>query len=137
MLLMPAPVPCMNHYAVECNDADAIGRLGMEVVGERPEASVFGVGRHIIGSNIFWYLLDPAGGMFELFTDMDQITDDELWAAQHKRLTDAATPLASVSVTPAAAGTTSAGFAGGGGHLHPDVERLLANIDRMFQKLNP
>jgi catechol 2,3-dioxygenase-like lactoylglutathione lyase family enzyme len=85
MLLMPAPVPCMNHYAVECNDADAIGRLGMEVVGERPEASVFGVGRHIVGSNIFWYLLDPAGGMFELFTDMDQITDDELWAAQECR----------------------------------------------------
>ena len=85
LLLLPAPVPCMNHYAVECNDADAIGRLGMEVVGERPDASVFGVGRHIIGSNIFWYLLDPAGGMFELFTDMDQITDDELWDAQECR----------------------------------------------------
>jgi len=47
-------------------------------------------------------------------------------------LTDPATPPAGASVKPAAPAS-----AGGGGHLHPDVERLLANIDRMFQKLNP
>jgi hypothetical protein len=41
-------------------------------------------------------------------------------------------PPSGASVTPAAPAS-----AGGGGHLHPDVERLLANIDRMFQKLNP
>ena len=43
-------------------------------------------------------------------------------------------PPSGASVTPAAPALTGAG---GGGHLHPDVERLLANIDRMFQKLNP
>ena len=69
--------------------------------------------------------------------DRDVWEPDELWAAEHQRLTDAATPLACVSVTPAAAGNTSAVLAGGGGHLRPDVERLLANIDRMFNKLNP
>ena len=51
-----------------------------------------------------------------------------------RNLTDPATPPAGASVTPAAPALTGAG---GGGHLHPDVERLLANIDRMFQKLNP
>ena len=84
MLLMPAPVPCVNHYAVEMNDIDAIGLAGMDVVGEQPESSVYGIGRHVLGSNLFWYLLDPAGGMFELFSDMDQIVDDEAWDAQEQ-----------------------------------------------------
>ena len=85
MLLMPAPVPCMNHYAVEMDDVDAIGLAGMRVVAERPESSVYGIGRHVLGANLFWYLLDPQGGMFELFADMDQITDDDLWAADEYR----------------------------------------------------
>jgi catechol 2,3-dioxygenase-like lactoylglutathione lyase family enzyme len=85
MLLMPAPVPCMNHYAVEMDDVDAIGLAGMRVVSERPESSVYGIGRHVLGANLFWYLLDPQGGMFELFADMDQITDDEAWAADEYR----------------------------------------------------
>ena len=67
------------------NDIDAIGRTGMEVVGERPDSSIYGIGRHVLGSNLFWYLLDPAGGMFELFADMDQIVDDGLWAAEQRR----------------------------------------------------
>jgi len=85
LLLMPAPVPCMNHYAVEMDDVDAIGLAGMQVVAERPESSIYGVGRHVLGANLFWYLLDPQGGMFELFADMDQITDDELWEAEELR----------------------------------------------------
>jgi hypothetical protein len=78
--------------------------------------------------------MDTTNWLADVEADHDSWAPDELWAAQHKRLTDAATPLASVSVTPAAPTPASAG---GGGHLHPDVERLLANIDRMFQKLNP
>jgi len=85
LLLMPAPVPCMNHYAVEMDDVDAIGLAGMQVVGAHPEASVYGIGRHVLGANLFWYLLDPQGGMFELFADMDQILDDEAWAAAEYR----------------------------------------------------
>ena len=38
-----------------------------------------GLGRHYLGSNVFWYLRDPAGNMFELFCDMDQIFDDDAW----------------------------------------------------------
>ena len=85
LLLMPAPVPCLNHYAVEMDDVDAIGQAGMRVVAGDPGASVYGVGRHVLGANLFWYLLDPAGGMFELFADMDQITDDERWASEELR----------------------------------------------------
>ena len=85
LLLMPSPVPCMNHYAVEMDDVDAIGIAGMQVVRDRPESSIYGIGRHVLGANLFWYLLDPAGGMFELFSDMDQITDDEAWEANERR----------------------------------------------------
>jgi len=85
LLLMPAPVPCLNHYAVEMDDVDAIGLAGMRVVAERPESSVYGIGRHVLGANLFWYLLDPQGGMFELFADMDQITDDDGWEAGEYR----------------------------------------------------
>jgi len=85
LLILPAPIPCMNHYALEMDDIDAIGLRGFDVVHERPDASVYGVGRHIVGSNVFWYLLDPAGGMFEFFTDMDQITNDDQWDAELRR----------------------------------------------------
>ena len=85
LLILPSPVPCMNHYALEMDDIDAIGLRGFDVVHERPDASVYGVGRHIVGSNVFWYLLDPAGGMFEFFTDMDQITNDDQWDEELRR----------------------------------------------------
>jgi catechol 2,3-dioxygenase-like lactoylglutathione lyase family enzyme len=85
LLILPAPVPCMNHYALEMDDIDAIGLRGFDVVHERPDASVYGIGRHVVGSNVFWYLLDPAGGMFEFFTDMDQITNDDEWDSELRR----------------------------------------------------
>ena len=85
LLILPAPVACMNHYAIEMDDVDGVGLRGAEVVGERNDASIYGIGRHVVGSNIFWYLLDPSGGMFELFTDMDQITDDDRWDREIRR----------------------------------------------------
>ncbi len=85
LLLAPSPVPCLNHYALELDDVDAIGLTGAKVLAERPDAGVVGIGRHVVGANLFWYLLDPAGGMFELFADMDQITDDERWEAETRR----------------------------------------------------
>ena len=85
MLLAPSNVPVLNHYAMEMDDVDAIGLAGSKIVAERPDCSVAGLGRHVVGANMFWYLLDPAGGMFELYTDMDQIHDDDAWAAQQFR----------------------------------------------------
>ena len=40
---------------------------------------ISGPGRHQIGGNIFWYMLDPAGNFFEFFADMDLIIDDDTW----------------------------------------------------------
>lgn len=79
LLIHKAPVGYLNHYALEMDDIDAIYRRGSMIVAERPEADVTGLGRHFLGSNVFWYLRDPSGNMFELFCDMDQIVDDEAW----------------------------------------------------------
>jgi catechol 2,3-dioxygenase-like lactoylglutathione lyase family enzyme len=85
LLIQPAPISYLNHYALEMDDVDAIGAAGTAVLRERPGADVVGVGRHVLGSNLFWYLFDPAGNMFEFFADMDQITDDAAWERDHRR----------------------------------------------------
>jgi hypothetical protein len=84
-LLQPSTTSYLNHYAMEMDDIDAIGAAGQAVLAERDDASVVGIGRHFLGSNMFWYLTDPAGNMFEFFTDIDQIVDDEAWERDHLR----------------------------------------------------
>lgn len=83
LLIAPGPTGHLNHYAFEVDDIDAIGKAGTAVVAEREDASVVGVGRHNLGANLFWYLTDPSGTMFEFFADMDQIVDDEVWERDH------------------------------------------------------
>jgi catechol 2,3-dioxygenase-like lactoylglutathione lyase family enzyme len=85
LLIQPAPTSYINHYAMEMDDIDAIGKAGQAVLAERAEANVVGVGRHFLGSNVFWYLTDPSGTMFEFFSDIDQIVDDEAWERDHCR----------------------------------------------------
>jgi len=41
---------------------------------------VWGLGRHHIGSNFFWYLRDPAGNFSEYYSDLDCIVSDALWS---------------------------------------------------------
>ena len=79
LLIQPCTVSHLNHYALEMDDIDAIGLAGAAVLAERPDANVVGIGRHYLGSNVFWYLQDPSGTIIEFFTDMDQILDDEAW----------------------------------------------------------
>ncbi len=83
LLIQPAPTSYINHYALEMDDIDAIGKAGQSVLAERADANVVGVGRHFLGSNVFWYLTDPSGTMFEFFSDIDQIVDDEAWERDH------------------------------------------------------
>lgn len=85
LLLQPCTVSHFNHYAMEMDDIDAIGLAGAAVLAERPDADVVGIGRHFLGSNVFWYLQDPSGTIIEFFTDMDQIHDDELWDREFGR----------------------------------------------------
>jgi len=64
-----------NHAAFEVRDIDEIilGGKYMKSRGWRPNTPL---GRHILGSNVFWYFDNPCGGRTEYYSDMDQMDDD-------------------------------------------------------------
>ncbi len=80
LLLQPAPVAFLHHTSWQVDDVDEVGRGAMMMLEGHPERHVWGLGRHFIGSNFFWYLRDPAGNFSEYYSDMDVITEDQLWA---------------------------------------------------------
>ncbi|MEV3860188.1 VOC family protein [Streptomyces sp. NPDC050095] len=79
VLVQPAPVPYLHHTSWEVGDIDEIGRGATRMLEGHPERHVWGLGRHHIGSNFFWYLRDPAGNFSEYYSDLDCIVDDALW----------------------------------------------------------
>jgi catechol 2,3-dioxygenase-like lactoylglutathione lyase family enzyme len=79
LLVQPAPVPFLHHTSWQVDDVDEIGRGAQALLAKDPERHVWGLGRHHIGSNFFWYLKDPAGNFTEYYADLDCIVDDELW----------------------------------------------------------
>ncbi|MFD7446632.1 VOC family protein [Streptomyces sp. NPDC059909] len=79
VLVQSAPVSFLHHSAWEVDDIDEVGRGAMAMLEDHPERHVWGLGRHHIGSNFFWYLRDPAGNFSEYYSDLDEIIDDQLW----------------------------------------------------------
>ncbi len=80
LAIAPGPVPYLNHYAFEYDDFDAVMRAASVYVRRHGEGfHIAGPGRHPIGGNVFRYMLDPSGTIFEFFTDMDRIASDEAW----------------------------------------------------------
>ena len=86
--LFPAERPGVHHCSFEVLDLDAqfMGNKYLKLKGRTP---FWGVGRHILGSQIFDYWLDPAGNIVEHFADTDvvlpgtqpgfhQVSDDSL-----------------------------------------------------------
>ena len=65
-----------NHVNYHVTDLDEImaGKLYMERRGWKP--STWGLGRHRIGSALFFYLPCPAGGEAEYGADQDQLDDN-------------------------------------------------------------
>lgn len=79
LLVQPAPVAFMHHTSWQVDDVDEIGRAAKTMLEQDPGRHVWGLGRHFIGSNFFWYLKDPAGNFTEYYADLDCIVDDQLW----------------------------------------------------------
>jgi catechol 2,3-dioxygenase-like lactoylglutathione lyase family enzyme len=79
VLVQQAPVNFLHHTSWQVQDVDEIGRGAMAMLEENPERHVWGLGRHHVGSNFFWYLKDPAGNFSEYYSDLDCIVDDTLW----------------------------------------------------------
>jgi catechol 2,3-dioxygenase-like lactoylglutathione lyase family enzyme len=79
LLVQAAPFSFVHHTAWEMDDVDAVGRAGAAMVGADATRHVWGLGRHAIGSNYFWYLRDPAGNFAEYSSDLDVVADAEAW----------------------------------------------------------
>ena len=77
--VVESPVPLLQHYSWECDDVDHVGHTATALYRADPERNAWGMGRHFAGSNFYWYLRDPSGSFLELFSDLDQILDDEAW----------------------------------------------------------
>ena len=68
-------MPTYSHSAFELVDADAVG-MGQRVLRERGWTHAWGMGRHILGSQIFDYWQDPWGHKLEHYCDGDVFTAD-------------------------------------------------------------
>lgn len=79
VLVQAAPVSFLHHTSWQVDDIDEIGRGATAMLEADPARHVWGLGRHHIGSNFFWYLKDPAGNFSEYYSDIDCIVDDALW----------------------------------------------------------
>jgi catechol 2,3-dioxygenase-like lactoylglutathione lyase family enzyme len=79
VLVQAAPIPFLHHSSWQVDDVDEVGRGASAMLEEHPERHVWGLGRHHIGSNFFWYLKDPAGNFSEYYADLDCVLDDQLW----------------------------------------------------------
>jgi hypothetical protein len=64
-----------EHSAWEVIDLDALGQ-GQQVMMARGHKHFWGIGRHLLGSQLFDYWKDPDGFDFEHYTDGDAFTAD-------------------------------------------------------------
>lgn len=83
LLVQQGPGTLLHHTAWEVDDVDEVGRGASQLLHHDPSRHVWGLGRHAIGSNYFWYLRDPAGNFAEYAADFDCIADDDLYRPKH------------------------------------------------------
>ena len=65
----------VHHASFEVHDLDS-QQLGHRWLAARGYESVWGVGRHVLGSQIFDYWRDPTGNMIEHYADGDLVDGD-------------------------------------------------------------
>lgn len=77
LFLLQAPSgPGFNHAAFEVADLDDL-MLGHQTLKDAGRHAEWGVGRHILGSQVFDYWRDPWGHTLEHWTDGDLFTADD------------------------------------------------------------
>ena len=67
-----------HHASYEVGGFDEIG-MGAMHMKESGWEPAWGMGRHVIGSNVFYYIKDPSGSYAEYFHDIDYIPEDAEW----------------------------------------------------------
>ena len=72
--------PGLHHSSWDVATFDDVG-LGAEMMRADGYAKGWGVGRHVLGSNYFYYVQDPWGSWAEYSFDIDFVPADVEWAA--------------------------------------------------------
>jgi catechol 2,3-dioxygenase-like lactoylglutathione lyase family enzyme len=70
--------PGFHHGSFEVGSVDEIA-MGAAVMQEAGWQPGWGLGRHVIGSNFFYYVRDPWGSWAEYFHDLDHIPETCAW----------------------------------------------------------
>lgn len=73
--------PGLHHTSWAVDRLDQVG-LGMDQMMAAGYTRGWGVGRHVIGSNYFYYVQDPWGSFTEYSFDIDFVGADTNWPAQ-------------------------------------------------------
>ncbi len=75
--------PGLHHLIWDVGSIHEVG-LGAMQMADKGYANGWGVGRHVLGSNYFYYVRDPWGSYSEYSSDIDYIPVDFDWqAADH------------------------------------------------------
>jgi catechol 2,3-dioxygenase-like lactoylglutathione lyase family enzyme len=78
------PVAGLNHISFEVQDFDDV-MLGHDHLAAKGYRHMWGVGRHLLGSQIFDYWCDPWGRVHEHWTDSDRLNNaypPRLWTRE-------------------------------------------------------
>ena len=76
LIRMPGGTPGFHHAAYEVRDLDDL-MAGHGHLQRKKHRSAWGVGRHMLGSQVFDYWLDPWGRQLEHWTDGDLFTAED------------------------------------------------------------
>jgi len=81
LALLSSTAPGFHHGSFQVGSVDeiAMGAVQMADCGWQPG---WGLGRHAIGSNFFYYIRDPWGSFSEYYFDLDYIPEGCAWEAR-------------------------------------------------------
>ena len=78
LALLSSRGPGFHHGSFEVGNVDEIAMGAQRMLDAGCEPG-WGLGRHVIGSNFFYYVRDPWGSFAEYFHDLDQIPEGCAW----------------------------------------------------------
>jgi catechol 2,3-dioxygenase-like lactoylglutathione lyase family enzyme len=78
LALLSSAAPGFHHASFQVGSVDEIG-MGAARMMDRGWKPGWGFGRHVIGSNFFYYMRDPWGSLAEYYYDMDYIPENCAW----------------------------------------------------------
>lgn len=70
------PIAGLNHVSFEVQDLDDLAAGHDHLAQKWPDRHMWGIGRHLLGSQIFDYWKDPWGRLHEHWTDSDMVNND-------------------------------------------------------------